>query len=141
MPVEGIQERFRHEITLRGTDDHYIDRDEEREILQIALQLGMTTDSARSALAQVCDANGYVLASGISKRIREQVEALASGAIDRRQFDRLFAQARQAAPEEATDRQVKVMIVQALEDTGHTRIKTGWFSNWYTRLKKELGMG
>jgi hypothetical protein len=141
MSVEGIQERFRHEITLRGTKDHYIDRDEEREILQIALQLGMTTDSARAALAQVCADNGYVLESGISKQIRAQVEALANGAIDRRQFERLFAQARQAAPVEATDRHVKVMIVQALEDTSHTRIKTGWFSNWYTRLKRELGLG
>jgi hypothetical protein len=141
MSAAGIQERFIHEITQRGTDDHYIDRDEEREILQIALQLGFTADSARAALAQVCADNGYVLESGIYKQIRERVEAHAVGAIDRRQFERLFAQARQTIAGKATDRQVKVMIVQALEDTGQTRIKTGWFGNWYTRLKRELGMG
>jgi hypothetical protein len=140
MSAAGIQERFVREITQRGTDDHYIDRNEEREILQIALQLGFTTDSARAALAQACAERGYVLEGVLYKQIREQVDALAGGVLDRRQFGRLFDRARPTIAGRATDRPVKVMIVQALEDAGHTRIKTGWFGNWYTRLKRELGL-
>jgi hypothetical protein len=32
------------------------------------------------------------------------------------------------------------MIVTLMEDSGHNKVKTGWFKDWYARLKRELGM-
>ena len=37
-------------------------------------------------------------------------------------------------------RELKRMIVQQMEETGYTRVKTGWFSDWYSKLKKDIGM-
>ena len=84
MSIEEIKKRFVNEIKLRGYEDKYIDRNEEREILQIAIQLGVSIDAARTALAQVCDGQGYVLESVVLKQIKDQVEAAAGndGRID-----------------------------------------------------------
>jgi hypothetical protein len=140
--VDDIKARFEHEIELRAYDDKYIDRNEEREILEIAIQLGMGTDRARAALAEVCAVKGYVMESVVLKSIREQLEvAIANdGKVDSQEFDTVFRHAKEAMAGKKTDREIKKMIVLLMEDTGHNRVKTGWFKDWYAALKKELGM-
>jgi len=142
MSIEEVKKRFVNEIKLRAYDDKYVDRNEEREILQVAIQLGVSIDSARTALAQVCDEAGYVLESGVLKAIRDNVEAAAGndGKIDQKEFEMIFAQAKKAMQGKRNDIQIKKMIVQVMEDTGNTKVKTGWFSDWYTTMKKDLGM-
>src|SRR5262249_44092158 len=131
-----------NEIRLRGFDDRYIDRNEEREILQIAIQLGVNLDSARAALAQVCQAEAYVLETAMLKTIRETIETAAAGdgRIDQQVFEPIFTDAKRAMSGKKTDRQIKTLIVQVMEDSGNTRIRRGWFRNWYVSLKKELGI-
>ncbi len=142
MTHEEIKARFVGEIKLRGYEDRYIDRNEEREILQIAIQLGVNLDAARADLAEVCAAEGYVLETTILKVIREQVEAAAAndGRIDRAEFDLILSNARATVAGKRTDRQVKTLLVQVMEDTGNNRVRRGWFTNWYAALKKELGI-
>lgn len=142
MSIDEIKKRFTSEIKLRAYDDKYIDRNEEREILQIAIQLGVTIDSARGALAQVCDEAGYVLEGALLRNIRDQVETAAGndGRVDQKEFDMIFQNARRLISGKKNDREVKKMIVAVMEDTGNNKVKTGWFSDWYTALKKDLGM-
>ena len=59
MSIDEIKKRFVDEIKLRAYDDKYVDKNEEREILQVAIQQGISIDSARSAHA---DCTGHVLA-------------------------------------------------------------------------------
>lgn len=142
MSVEEIKKRFVNEIKLRAYDDKYVDKNEEREILQIAIQLGVNIDSARGALVQVCDDQGYVLESQLTKQIKDQVEAAAGndGKVDQKEFDMIFHTVKKSALGKKSDRDLKKMIVQVMEDTGNNKVKTGWFSDWYTALKKDLGM-
>src|SRR5436190_12580867 len=99
MSVEDIKKRFVNEIKLRAYDDKYIDKNEEREILQVAIQLGVSIDSARGALVQVCDDNGYVMESQLLKQIKDQLEAAMSddGRIDKKEFDMIFQTVKRAA--------------------------------------------
>ena len=142
MSVEDIKKRFVNEIKLRAYDDKYIDKNEEREILQIAIQLGVSIDSARGALVQVCDEQNDVMESGLLKQIKDQVENAFGndGKIDQKEFEMIFAQAKKAMQGKKNDNQIKKMIVQVMEDTGNTKVKTGWFSDWYSTMKKDLGM-
>jgi len=139
---DDIKQRFHHEIALRAVDDRYIDRNEEREILEIAIQLGMGAERARNALAEVCAREGYVLESVVLRGIRQQLEvAIANdGKVDRKEFDVVFHNAREAMNGKKSDREIKKLIVLLMEDTGNNRVKTGWFHDWYSSLKKELGM-
>jgi hypothetical protein len=40
----------------------------------------------------------------------------------------------------ATDNQLKKMIIEEMETSGLNKVKTGFFSNWYTKVKREVGM-
>jgi hypothetical protein len=142
MSIEDIKKRFVDEIKLRAYDDKYVDKSEEREILQIAIQQGISIDSARGALQQVCENQGYVLESTILKQIKDQVETAAGndGKIDQKEFDLIFQNMKRVAQGKKNDRELKKMIVTVMEDTGLNKVKTGWFSDWYTTMKKDLGM-
>lgn len=142
MSIEDIKKRFMNEIKLRAYDDKYIDKNEEREILQIAIQLGVSIDSARQALVQVCEDQSYVMESQIMKMIKDQVETAFGndGKIDQKEFDLIFQNVRKAMQGKKNDREVKKMVITVMEDTGMNKVRTGWFSDWYSAMKKDLGM-
>ena len=142
MALEDIKKRFVDEIKLRAYDDKYVDKNEEREILQIAIQQGVSIDSARSALQQVCEHQGYVLESSLVKTIKEQVETAAGndGKVDQKEFDLIFQNVRKTADGKKNDREIKKMIITVMEDSGLNKVKTGWFSDWYAAMKKDLAM-
>ena len=141
MSDDEIKKRFVSEIEQRGYDDKFIDKNEEREILQIAIQLGVRIDNAKLALVQVCEEKGFIIESAIARQIRKEVDSTAGtgGKVDRRGFDAILANARQAIQGKKNDRDLQAMIVDAIEDAGAARVKTGWFSNWYANLKRDLG--
>src|SRR5438094_190213 len=87
--LEEVKKRFVEEVKLRAYDDKYIDKNEEREILQIAIQQGIGVDPARAALQQVCDTQGYVLESRVLNQIKDLLDTFASndGKIDEKEFN------------------------------------------------------
>ena len=140
MSLDDIKRQFLEQVKLRAYDDKYIDKGEEREILQLALQMGVTVDSARSALAQVCENNGYVLESSVLTAIKELIEQFASndGQIDEKEFNDAVAICKKKTMGRKNDVAVKRMVIEVIEDNAY-KVKTGWFSNWYARVKKEVG--
>jgi hypothetical protein len=141
MSLDDVKKQFLEQVKLRAYDDKYIDKNEEREILQIALQMGVTVDSARAALAQVCEANDYVVESQVLVRIKEQLETFAEndGKIDEKEFNDTVSIARKATKGKKNDIQVKRMVLEVMADNSYKE-KTGWFSNWLARVRKEVGM-
>jgi hypothetical protein len=136
--ADEIKKRFDDEIDRRGRDDKFIDRNEEREILQIALQLGMPADAARAALADVCQGRGYVQETQLEKTVRERVAG--ADAIDRSVFECIAADVVTEAKGTQTERQARALVVQVLADTGAAKVKTGWLRDWFKAAKRELGV-
>lgn len=89
MDIEEIKRRFVQEVKLRAYDDRYIDRKEEKEILKIAIEQGISVDSARNALVFVCDNEDYTLESLLEQRAKEMLQQFASndGQIDKKEFN------------------------------------------------------
>ena len=141
MSLDEVKKRFVEEVKLRAYDDKYIDRNEEREILQIALQAGITVDSARSALAQVCESNSYVLESRVMTELKDMIEIQATndGKIDEKEFNDCVTQLKKRCQGKKNDIQVKRMVIEIIDDNSY-KVKTGLFSNWFSRVKKEVGM-
>ena len=142
MSIDDIKKRFGDEIELRAYSSKYVDKDAEREILQVAIQQGVSADVARLALAQVCDLNDYTLESAVLHAVRAQVEAAFAdrGRLDRHEFECIFQDAKRHIAGKKSDLQIKRLIVEIIEDSGMNRVKTGWFGNWYTVMKKEIGV-
>jgi len=141
MNLDEIKRQFVEQVKLRAYDDKYIDKGEEREILQIALQHGVTVDSARAALAQVCESNGYVLESSALKAVREMLEIQAGndGKIDEKEFGDALSLLKVRTQGKKNDVACKKMLIEIIEENSY-KIKTGLFSNWFTRVKREVGM-
>ena len=141
MTLDEVKRQFVEQVKLRAYDDKYIDKNEEREILQIALQQGVTVDSARAALAQVCEANNYVLESVALKAVKELIEIQAGndGKIDEKEFNDAVSLLKTRTQGKKNEVQVKRMVIEIIEDNNY-KVKTGMFSNWFSRTKKEVGM-
>jgi len=140
--MSDIRQRFINEIKLRAFDDQYVDRGEEKEILQIAISMNVDIDTARMALVQACQMENYVLESEVVKEMKNQLRVFAGndGVVDEKEFDLLYQTTVAKVNGKITNVQVKKMIVEEMETSGLNQVKTGWFSNWYTKVKKEVGM-
>ena len=141
MNLDEVKRQFVEQVKLRAYDDKYIDKTEEREILQIALQQGVTVDSARAALATVCEQNDYVLESTAIKAVKEMIEIQAGndGKIDEKEFNDAVTTCKKACQGKKNDVQCKKMVLEIIEENSF-KVKTGLFSNWYNRVRKEVGM-
>ena len=141
MSLDEVKRQFVEQVKLRAYDDKYIDKNEEREILQMALQHGVTVDSARAALAQVCESQGYVLESSALAAVKEmiQIQANNDGKIDEKEFNDAVAICKKSCQGKKNDIQVKRMVLEIIQENSY-KVKTGLFSNWYNRVRKEVGM-
>ena len=140
MSLDEVKKRFVEEVKLRAFDDKYIDKNEEREILQIALQHGVGVDGARAALIQVCDTNGYIVESQVMKQAKDLLDTLAGndGKIDEKEFSDAVSFTRKAVQGKRSDLQIKRLLIDIIEDNAYKTSK-GWFSSWYDKVKKEVG--
>ena len=141
MDLDAIKKEFVEQVKLRAYDDKYIDKTEEREILQGALQKGIGVDSARSALAQVCESQGYILESKVRDELKDFLDTMAGndGKIDEKEFNDAVSLCKKATQGKKNDVQCKRMVIEVIDDNAF-KIRTGWFSNWYARIKKEVGV-
>src|SRR5581483_11007349 len=123
---DEVKKRFVEEVKLRAYDDKYIDKNEEREILQGALQQGVTVDSARAALAQVCETNGYVLESRVLNDVKDLIDTFASndGKIDEKEFNDAVITCKKKMQGKKNDVQVKRMVIELIEENSY-KVKTG----------------
>src|SRR5215469_8960228 len=138
MTLDEVKRQFVEQVKLRAYDDKYIDKTEEREILQIALQQGVTVDSARAALAQVCENNGYVLESKALATVKDLIDTFASndGKVDEKEFNDAVTTCKKATQGKKNDVQCKRMVIEIIEENSY-KVKTGLFSNWYARVKRD----
>ena len=141
MTLDEVKKQFLQQIKLRAYDDKYIDKAEEREVLQFALTAGVELDSARSSLAQVCEANGYVLESSALQAVKEmlQIQAGNDGKIDEKEFNDALALLKVRTQGKKPEPHLKKMLCQMIDENSY-KVKTGLFSNWYKRVKSEVGL-
>jgi len=138
---DDVKKRFVEEVKLRGYDDKYIDRAEEREILQGAVKDGISVESARAALAQVCEASGYVLESRALAQVEEVLQTFAEndGKVDEKEFNDAVTVLKKATKGKKTENECKKFVLKIMEDRSYAA-KTGWFSNWLTTARKSVGL-
>lgn len=132
---------FSEWVKLRAFDDKYIDKIEERDILQQGLGLGMTVDQARAALIRTCQVNGYILESEVFRGFLENLESFVKrdGGLSRHAFHEACALGMRVVGNVKGEIAVRRMHCRLIDDYG-LPIRKGWFSNWYASMKRELGL-
>lgn len=139
--ADDIRTEFRNQVRLRAYEDKYIDRQEEREIMQVAISRGCNVDNARSYLQQVCENQGYILESQLIREVKSLLEIQAGndGKIDRKEFDDAVSLARRKCEGKRTETQIKKMVCELIMD-GSFKTTTGWLSSWFNTIKREVGL-
>ncbi len=133
MNLEEVKKRFVQEIKLRAFDDRYIDKEEEIEILKIAVADNISVDSARAALRQVCEANDYVVEGVLDEKAREMLEQFAEdGEVDKKEFDDTVAMTKRAAKGRLSDIKITKKVKAVMEANGW-KPRQGLFKggSWY----------
>ena len=140
---DDIRQRFINEIKIRAFDDKYVDRAEEMEILKIAIGLNVDIDTARMALSQVCRMEGYALEREIVDEVTMQLQACAGndGKVDETEFNLVTGTVAQKLAHCPTMKaaQIKRLVLQQMDHMG-IAVKTGFFSDWHSKAKKEVGL-
>lgn len=141
MSMESVVKRFVDEIKLRAFDDKYVDKKEEREILQIAISTGVGLDSARSALAQVCEQQGYVLESAAIAKTKDLLDTFNAndGKIEEKEFTDAVNFLKKTTQGKRTDQQCRRMVAEIIQEAQY-KTTTGWFSSWFDKVKKDVGL-
>lgn len=133
MSLEEVKQRFVQEIKLRAFDDRYVDKDEEMEILKIAVADGITVDSARHALRQVCEANDYVVEGMLDEKAKEMLEQFAAdGEVDKKEFQDTVAVVAKAAKGRLSEANIAKKVKGIMEANG-MKPRDGMFKggSWY----------
>ena len=89
----------------------------------------------------MCEANNYVLESKVLAQIKDLVDTFANndGKIDEKEFHDAVTTCKKATQGKKNDVQCKRMVIEVIDDNAY-KVKTGLFSNWYKRVKHEVGM-
>lgn len=145
MPLtpDELKDRFLREIDRRGQTDRYIDTDEERELLQIALAYGFDAARGRSLLTDACRSRGYLVERDLRDRLRDRLTELtvAGQRLTRADFEQLVTETTTSLAGAArTDQDVRRLVLTAIEDTAGVRVKPGWFKDWFASQKRRVGL-
>lgn len=127
-------------VKQRGKSDSYIDRIEEREILQFALQKGLMLDQGHQVLLEVCHQNNYIMESHLLEDILEQIKSFAKGGngLTEKFFVEMTKKLLLNSKGYLETQNAQEMIVSLIEDNG-IEIETGFFgNNWFLKIKKNL---
>jgi hypothetical protein len=127
-------------IRVRGKTDSYIDRSEEREILQFALQKGLMLDQGHQVLLEVCGQSNYIMESHLLEDLLEQIKSFAKGGngLTEKFFLELTKILLSNSKGYLQTQNAQEMIIALIEDNGF-EIETGFFGyNWFLKIKKSL---
>ena len=74
--------------------------------------------------------------------MKTQLRAFAGndGKVDEKEFNLILQTMQAKVNGKKTPVELKKMIVEEMETSGLNQVKTGWFSNWYKKVKQEVGM-
>lgn len=138
-PCDLIKNDLIDAIRQRGKSDSYIDRSEEREILQFALQKGLMLDQGHQVLLEVCHQSNYIMESHLLEDLLEQIKIFAKGGngLTEKFFLELTTSLLSKSKGYLQKQNAQEMIIALIEDNGF-EIETGFFGNWFLKTKKNL---
>lgn len=132
--IEGIKQKFVEHVKLRGFDDKYIDKIEEKEILQQGIDMGLAVETARIALIQTCENLTYVLESELDKKTKEFLGMYAKdGFIEKKQFQDIVSLIEKAAQGKINAAQCTAKVKTIMQDLAY-KPKEGMFDKWFAKV-------
>jgi hypothetical protein len=134
---DEVRKAFVDFIMLQVFDDQYIDRQEEKKILEEGIKKGMGVDEGLGIMRQVAMEKGIALERDAEERAKETLEAFATndGKVDKKEFEDAVAifkkHSKGKIPEPDLKKRLKKMMVE-----NDWKAKEGGFfgSKWFSAI-------
>jgi hypothetical protein len=135
---EAIKNQFVEFIKLQGFDDQYIDRQEEKRIIEVGVKNGLSVDESLVLIRQIAAEKGLV----VERDAEEQAQALLKqaaandGKIDKKEFEQAVAQFQKMTQGKIPEHKVKQRLKNMMEEQGWKAKEGGLFgSKWYSAIE------
>ncbi len=133
---EQIRKQFIEFIALQAFDDQYIDRQEEKRILEVGVKNDISVEESLSIIHQVASQKGLVVERNAEERAKEFLEKAAQdGKVDKKEFAGAIAQLKAASKGKIPEPEIKKRLKKMMEDNGWKAKEGGLFgSKWYSEI-------
>jgi len=135
--AEPIRKQFMEFISLQAFDDQYIDRQEEKRILEVGVKNGISVEESLSLIHEVASQKGLVVERNAEERAKEFLEKAADdGKIDKKEFEDAVALFKKATKGKVPGLEIKKRLKGMMEENGWKAKEGGLFgSKWYSAIQ------
>jgi hypothetical protein len=123
-------------VKLQVYDDKYIDRKEEKKILEEALKRNITIDDALAVMRAIASANDYVVERDVESRCKDMLEQFASdGKVDKKEFEDSVAMYKKGSRGRVPEAEIRRRLKNVMIDQGWKAKEGGLFgSKWFSEI-------
>jgi hypothetical protein len=135
---DQIRKQFIEYIKSKAFDDQYIDRVEEKKILEVGIKNGISVDESLSLIRQVASQMGWVIERDAEDRAKEFLEnaTVNDGKVDKKEFESAIKLFKTASKGKVTEPEIKKRLKKMMEDNGWKAKEGGLFgSKWYSAIE------
>ncbi|MDM8565123.1 hypothetical protein QUF74_05665 [Candidatus Halobeggiatoa sp. HSG11] len=134
MVSESIRGQFVEFITLQGFDDKYIDRQEEKRILEVGVKNDISVDESLALIREIAENKGLVIERDVEDKAKAVLEeAVADGKITKKEFEEAFNVFKAACKGKVPDQEIRKRLKQMME-TNEWKAGGLLGIKWYTSI-------
>lgn len=136
MASEEAKQRLSEFVKLNTYDDKYIDRDEEKKILQEAVRIGIGVDEGLALMRQVANANGIVVERDVEDNVKDMLQTFArDGQIDKKEFSDAVLTYQNKCNNRVPEPEIKRRVKAIIQNQGWKAKEGGLFgSKWFSEI-------
>lgn len=129
-------QQFIEFIKLKVFDDGYIDRQEEKAILEEGVKRGIGVESGIAVIRQVSLDHGYVVERMVDERAKEILQRFATdGQVDKKEFEDAVALYKSDSKGKVKDDDIRKRLKQLMLDNGWKAKEGGFFgTKWFSAI-------
>jgi hypothetical protein len=134
---ETIRKQFVEYIMLQVFDDQYIDRQEEKKILEEGIKKGIGVDEGLAIIRQVASDKNLVVERDVEDRALEVLEQFAvnDGVIDKKEFEKTVTLFKSASHGKVSEAKIKKRLKEMILKQGWKVKEGGLFgSKWFSEI-------
>jgi Ca2+-binding EF-hand superfamily protein len=139
MPIpEPVKKQFIDFITLQVFDDQYIDRQEEKKIVEEGIKKGLSVEESLSIMQQISSEKGWVLERDAEERTKDMLEVFATndGKVDKKEFEDALGAFKKHSKGKIPEPELKRRLKKMMEDNGWKAKEGGLFGKkWYSAIE------
>lgn len=135
---EEVKKQFVDFIMLQVFDDQYIDRQEEKKILEEGIRKGLGVEEGLAIIRQVAQDKSLALERDAEERAKEMLEAFAQndGKVDKKEFENVLEIFKKHTKGKIPEPELKKRLKKMMEDNAWKAKEGGLFgSKWYSAIE------